>query len=115
MISAQLAALLGRLTPNVQLQETPRLIVSAFGDGYKQVSPDGLHPIDRKLTLNWDDLAVSDAQALEDLFTASVGVPISFRAPRETLPRRWLVTSWQRTSPSPDGDAMTATFEERIP
>jgi|SRR5215831_5399815 len=108
----QLADLLSMLTPNVSMQEAPRAITVAYGDGYATDMPDGLAAVTRTLTLVWDGILESELNQVVAFFQANTGRPMSFRAPRELTPRNWLLTNLKRTKPYPDAGSMTATLTE---
>jgi phage-related protein len=98
----------------VSMAETPRMVKLQFGDGYAQVSGDGLSPVDRTLTLAWDMLDTAEADVIVAVLRAWTGVVLPFVAPREKSPRKWLVKTWDRQPLTYGIDSMTATFEERL-
>jgi phage-related protein len=100
-------------TSGYNLQETPRRVKLGFGDNYTQTYPDGLTPMDRVLTLSWNEIDTSDADRILKSLRVSAGVPFPFVAPNESVPRKWLATKWQRSHPYPDTDSLTITFEDR--
>ena len=108
----QLADLLGMVTPNASMQETPRTVAVQFGDGYVHEMPDGLSGISRTLTIVWDGIPEAELDNLVAYFQANTGRPMSFRAPRELTPRNWLLSNLKRTKPYPNAGAMTATLNE---
>ena len=110
-----LPELLAMITPNVQLQETPRVFNIAYGDGYYSDMPDGLQQMNRQLTLVWDGIREDEIQKLMDFFYATSGQAILFVAPRERTPRKWITQQLHRTKPYPDAGGLTATFLEKVP
>lgn len=109
-----LAELTAQITPNVSLQETPRVFNLAYGDGYYSDMPDGLQQMTRTLTLVWDGIAETEIDMLMDYFATTSGEVINFRPPRELTPRLWLTQQLRRTKPYPDSGALTATLIEKV-
>lgn len=97
-----------------QLQEKPRLLVTTFGDGIKQTTPDGLNPVDRTATVTWSPIQATDADTIVAFLNAHIGQTFFYCLPREIAPRAWVeVGTRQRTYPYPNQDALTITLEER--
>lgn len=110
-----LPELLHMISPNVSLQETPRVFNLAYGDGYYSDMPDGIQQMTRTLTLVWDGIPETEIQMLMDYFRATSGTAISFVPPREQTPRKWITQQLRRTKPYPTAGALTATFIEKVP
>lgn len=100
-------------TPSFNRQNAGRRISVPYGDGYNQVSPNGLTPIDRTLTLSWSEIRQEDVSRMVAVLRAHIGLTFSFVAPGETVPRKWLPTKWGRGHPYPTSDSFSITFEER--
>lgn len=76
----------------------PRIRVSDFGDGYKQVIKDGINTILGNFTQNWTNLPQVDADALEAFFESHGGVtPFFWLPPDETTVRLYRAVKWSRS------------------
>jgi phage-related protein len=104
---------LSSVYPSSQLQEKPRILRNTFGDGYGQSIPDGMTGVVRTMTLTWENVDRTEADQIVQFLANNIGRPISFVAPREHSPRNWLAMDWKRTSPQPNADNITVTFEDR--
>lgn len=100
-------------TPSFSRQNAARRVSVPYGDGYNQVAPNGLTPIDRTLTLSWSEIQQDDVSRIVAVLRAHIGLTFSFVAPGEIVPRKWLPTKWTRTHPYPGADGFSITFEER--
>ncbi len=67
------------LTTKISQQSTmkraPKVLSSSYGDGYEQLSPDGINNVAEQWTVVWENLSSTDANTLETLWqTTRYGV-----------------------------------------
>lgn len=73
-----------------------RVMINRFGDGYKQRIEDSINTIERKMTLRFFTDVNSPAKPLVlQAFLDERGQsdPISWKAPTDSSPQNWLITS----------------------
>lgn len=93
------------IAPEVSLRR------ASFGDGYVQTSPSGLNHIRRTVTLRWEYLTLTEAQAIDTFLTDQGGYrPFAYTLNGEDQPRRWTCAEWSVTDGHPA--RLTATFRE---
>ena len=92
----------------------PRMLSSKFGDGFKQDTPDGMNPIERSFTIQWNTINSADAAKIIAFLNAHAGIPFYYRTPREIAPRTWVETGRQHSVPYPQQDSLTVQLEERF-
>mgnify|MGYP001810335232 CR=1 FL=1 len=68
-----------------------RTIRSSFGDGYKQIAPDGINNIVDQWNLSWESLSIQESREIEDFFVATNGLPFRWSPIGETVVRKYTV------------------------
>lgn len=83
------------------VQRQIRVLSNPFGDGYEQVSPDGLNPEYRTLSLRWENLRPAQATAISNFFSTQKSQPFLWQSPYDSATTKWRCTQWtedQRTT-----------------
>lgn len=94
-------------------QETSfRLRTAEFGDGYKQVSGQGINTKIDKWTLSWDSIPDTDAETLINFFNALEGsLPFLWQPPKGyTSPVLWSCVGYSRSSLRAFTSSVSAVF-----
>lgn len=83
-----------------------------FGDGYKQISEDGLNALSQKWPLSFD--RDQDTIALiEDFLIANKGKWFYWTPPgSNAVQKKFICNSWSKQPYSGDNEKLTCTFEE---
>ena len=76
--------------------------------------PDGLNAVRGSVQLAWDPISATDAATIRAFLLAHVGVRFFYTLPRESQPRQWIATRWQRAYPGATTDSFMVTLEERF-
>lgn len=89
-------------SPGTSRKPEVKVLVASFGDGYSQAAPDGLNHIRRTLTLFWEKLTPTQADAIDTFLTTHGGVtPFYYTPSDEDDPVKWVCREWdQRTGKS---------------
>lgn len=96
-----------------QRKRAARVLSLSFGDGYAQVSGDGLNAVADSITLSWSFLSRAEADAIDAFFADRAGrEAFWWQSPYEARPQKWRCTEWSRSRVSGAYDSMTATFTE---
>lgn len=92
---------------------TARTLTAKLGDGYEQRGKDGLNTIGRSLSLKWTLLTESQAYALDNFFIEHEGYKaFLWKAPRDTVTRKWKCESWDNPWDTGTTDTFSATFTQ---
>ncbi len=95
------------------LEEKPRVLAVAFGDGYSQRMADGINHIAAQWKLTWNAVTPADADTLCDYFRATGGTDaVTWTPPRESTEKKWIVTQWTRSPVQPGHDRITAVLKQ---
>jgi len=97
-----------------QIAITPRMIISTFGDGYKQSSPDGLNPIALLPTLAWASIDATDGNNVIAFMNAHLGITFYYTLPNETTARKFQWLSGTYGFLSADVLTLSYSLEERF-
>lgn len=89
-----------------------RLLTAQFGDGYKQVVPDGVNVKTHSWPLQFAGKK-ADMQALVDFFDAHVGISFYWTPPLG-VEGLYQVTSYSPAAQGGDVYTVSATFEEHF-
>lgn len=111
-MSLDVLVLPGRMTPGAGAEETPRVNVAKFGDGYSQRSRDGLNATDMTFTGQCPLLTPTKAEALLAFFRAHAATPFLWALPLEVTQRKWIATQWSRSYVNVSRRAVSFTFTE---
>jgi phage-related protein len=95
-------------SPGTKTKFTPKLRKVEFGDGYTQVTRDGLNHLRRQVPLTWEALTIAQAQALEDFFVGKGGDTPFLYALSDDSVRQWRCEDWERERNGPN--TFTATL-----
>lgn len=95
-------------SPGTRTRFGLKLKEAEFGDGYTQITRDGLNHIRRTVPLRWDTLTIAQAQALEDFFVGKGGdTPFLYALSNDTT-RQWRCKEFARERSGPN------TFEATL-
>jgi phage-related protein len=97
-------------SPGTQTNYELKLKKAAFGDGYSQVTRDGLNHQRRIVTLKWDILTAEMAKPMEDFFVEMGGDTAFLYALSDDTQRQWLCETYGRTRDKTG--QFSATFRE---
>lgn len=80
-----------------------RVLEAGFGDGYSQVTIDGLNATAKNPTIQWAGLTLSQAQSIQAQFDTFAGTTFAYQVPGDTQARfyRCKGTKWD------DSDGVT--------
>lgn len=92
----------------------PRLLLTSFGEGYRQAAPDGLNWMVDEYTLNWTALRVADADAIEAFLIAHAdATPFWWTPVRAASPVKFQIfQGWERTPGNKPWDRLSVVFEQ---
>lgn len=89
-----------------------RTLEANMGDGYSQVTVDGLNAAKASHNLEWNDLTITQMQTIMNQFDAYSGTSFLWQHPWDSVPKVWRCKKPQLN----DGDgvrfAIVATFEQ---
>ena len=103
----------GALAPTYTLpcSVEPSLLISKFGDGYVQRSPDGINFIQKSWTLKWENLTKNERDTIADFFQTQGGyLPFLWTYPGESSPTQVLATNWTYELVEKEVYTITCTF-----
>jgi phage-related protein len=90
---------------------TPKVLISGFGDGYRQRAADGINNIDE----TWDLEFVNEDTTIDDIddFLVARGGWESFdwTPPGEAVSKKWSCAEWGRTKTGSGVDSLNASFQ----
>ena len=87
-----------------------RVKTNDFGDGYSQVIPDGINTHQQEISIKWDYLSESNADAIENFFIDQNGSPFLYTLPGESTVKKWRCIEWLSSYQEKGGRSITATF-----
>jgi phage-related protein len=92
-----------------------KLLEAQFGDGYTQVTRDGLNHIRKILTLSWDGLVPAHAKIITDFLEARGGDESFLYTPSdEAVPIQWTCKEWDDKRTQGGLRVITATFRQNF-
>ena len=72
-----------------------RVLRVRLGDGYEQVSRDGLNSVRRSYRATWEGITVADAERVRSFLAEHAGVtPFNFTVPGEAAATQWRCERW---------------------
>lgn len=83
------------------VQRQIRVLSVDFGDGYNQVSPDGINAEYKTISVRWDNLRPELAAEISDFFSNQQAQPFLWKSAYDTKVRQWRCVQWtedQRTT-----------------
>jgi phage-related protein len=89
-------------SPGTDTSPEFKLKKAEFGDGYSQMTRDGLNHIRRVVSLRWDTLTQSQANNIENFILARGGDTPFLYALRGDTARQWTCERISRTRGSPN-------------
>lgn len=95
------------------LSSQARVLRAQFGSQYVQRQGDGLNPINRKYSVQFVHLLISEAQYLDDFFRRHGGwEAFYYTVVGDVSPKLWVCSEWTRSHVDARIDSMTANWEE---
>lgn len=89
-----------------------KLLSAQFGDGYTQTTRDGLNHIRKSLSLSWDLLTPSQADAILNVMRAYGGdTPFLYTPSDEATPVQWVCKKWSFRRNGGGMRSVSLTFE----
>tara|TARA_Y100000310_G_C20648698_1_gene798147 strand:- start:1563 stop:2105 length:543 start_codon:yes stop_codon:yes gene_type:complete len=100
---------------NLAMQQEPRVLSIAFGDGYEQRLPDGINNDLLQFSLTFDKRSTEETAAIIHFFSSKKGVkPFFFRAPHPYgITKKFICKNWSSTLVFEDHYTIAATFTEK--
>jgi phage-related protein len=95
----------------VEIAKEPRLNISNYGDGYEQVSGDGINTLKPSTEVVWDALTQAEAN-LADSFMEGLGGAKTFmwQYPGDAVKTRWTCRKWKKSFHGPNNYGFSGTF-----
>lgn len=80
----------------VEAEKEPRLNISSYGDGYEQVSGDGINIIRPVTEVSWEGLTKDERDKLDAFLTKCAGqIPFMWTYPGDAGPTKWVCRKWK--------------------
>lgn len=100
---------------NTKVDTDARTLTAALGDGYQQVTADGINTIRDTWTAQWDGCPTTDMQAIIGFFVLMGGWQVfEWTAPGETTPKLWRCAKWGKQPTGPATWSVTATIIQQF-
>ncbi len=97
--------------PGTMNQPTMKLRKADFGDGYTQVTPDGMNHVRQKLTLSWEDLTPDEAKQITGFLKAQGGyTPFYYTPSDDTTQKKWTCEEYSDKRGTSGFRTVSATF-----
>lgn len=101
-----------KFAPGTSESHQPRVNTAQFGNGYQQISGDGLNYDPIELRAVWNVLTWAEAGVLMTFFANHRGyIPFKFALPGETA-KTWIASNFTRTWTSEKTVDVTATLKQ---
>lgn len=96
---------------SAQVQYAPRVVVSAFGDGYEQRAQFGINANAQKWSLTFKGRLDAEANAI-DAFLQSMGALQSFwwTPPGQTAPLKFVCRKWSKSPTAGNGTVANPAY-----
>jgi len=95
----------------VEIDKEPRNNVSTYGDGYEQISGDGINTIKPSTEVVWEGLTQAEAQSVDTFLTGLAGAgTFMWKYPGDAAATRWRCTKWKPRFIGPANYGITASF-----
>lgn len=101
--------------PSPQSSKTQdlKLLKAEFGDGYTQITRDGINHVKRKARLIWDSLREAHSTEIHDFFEGLGGdQPFKYKVPDDGEIRRWRCEKWETQFTTYNRRTITADIVE---
>lgn len=99
--------------PGTAVKPEIKLWKTEFGDGYTQAAPAGLNHIRKTLTLNWDLLTPSEANAMTGFLTERGGYkPFYYTPSDDTDSIKWTCEDWEDKRADSGMREVSMTFKQ---
>ena len=92
-------------------KKAPRVRVAAFGDGYQQRVGDGINPIARSMSVQFNR-TVAEIGAIDDFLSELRGTASFAWTPAYGYPGKWTCSEWSTSEIEFGTQSLSATFEE---
>lgn len=102
---------IGPSTDSTTSTSKARTLTAQLGDGYTQVTSDGINTVQETWTLQWDACSNTEMNELTTFFEAQLGyLNFQWTAPGRPLAKLWRCATWGRNPVGPASWTVTATF-----
>ena len=89
-----------------------RILKSTFGDGYNQRAGDGINTKEKKYTLSWNNLEVSEINAIISFLDGQAGyIAFNYTLPGDSSSQKFICEDYSETWQNGNLKGVTATFE----
>ncbi len=106
---------IGPSTQNTSRTVAARTLTAALGDGYQQVTSDGINNLRATWTLEWDGMSKAEMQAIDAFFVAQAGYLVfQWTAPGDTAPKLWRCAQFGSQPTGPQSWTYTATLIQQF-
>ncbi len=95
----------------IALTKKPRLLEARFGEGYSQITNDGINNNPEGWQLSFVGLTDAEADAIEDFIDENVGMPIEWTPPRKTQ-KKYICREFSRTHQEEESNEIKITLEQ---
>ena len=92
-------------------EDTPRVLLAQFGDGYEQRAADGINNITTAWDLQFTLRTRSEVTAMRDFLRARMGVEAFLWAPPGETDKTFKCDKWRRVLRTDTDSSFTATFK----
>jgi phage-related protein len=94
------------------LEETPRVRVAQFGDGYQQRAPDGINDLVQTWTVPFDEVDDVIADEMVAFLRANRGRAFNYVPLWHTVAIKVVATGWTRTAARVGVNTLRVTFRQ---
>lgn len=95
-----------------RLTRKPRVLAAAYGDGYQQLTPDGIHNDPQSWAVQYDVRSPEETDDIEDFLAARAGAEAFFWVSLEGEVIRVRAAQWDRTPNSAAAEILSVTLEQ---
>lgn len=94
-------------------QTDVRALIAPYGDGYTQRVADGINYIVEKITLQWDNLSIANADTIENFIRPLLKITyFNYTLPGEGSAKKFVCQEMTRRKNSYGNDAINLTLEQ---
>lgn len=100
-------------SPGTSRKPEMKLLTAEFGDGYSQISPDGINHLRKTMRFKWELLTTSQERAIDAFLTRHGGhLPFYYAPSDETVSILWTCQEWESRVLENGFREMDATFKQ---
>jgi phage-related protein len=92
-----------------------RVLVTQFGDGYRQRAADGINAIGDTYNVGWENITTSEKNTIRDFLVTCAGWDaFVWTAPGDTASQKWTCVTWKETPKGAGYWSFTAVFRKEF-